>query len=275
MSKHQISKDIAQNLKFLASSFDSTSEFCRKVGINRQQFSKYISEKHSPSQAIQNQVAKYFLMEQHHLQMPHLDFVRFYEGNEQDLAIDFRSLPTFMRFSSLVNSSSSDIKKFHGVYYRYHKSSIYKGKVLKSVTCIFERQSVTQYVTIERFPRVDGSGMTAYKFRYQGFCFLFGDRLFMIDFENIQENEITFSSLIPQRRNPMRFLVGVVTGVAASAFRQPFSTRMAMEYVGSGFIRKEHLRSATVLAPDSTVLPGEIRDYLTEGSFDIVWGGEA
>jgi len=96
----------------------------------------------------------------------------------------------------------------------------------------------------------------------------------MVDFEGKHRNEITFSILTPQHRRPIRFLHGLVTGVASSSYRQPFSTRLTLGYVEKGLIRKRHLREATVLLPGDASLPFEVREYMTGDNAGIVWGGQ-
>jgi hypothetical protein len=121
---------------------------------------------------------------------------------------------------------------------------------------------------------LDGSGKTGYSFTYYGFCFLIGDRVFMVDFEGQQQNELTFSILTPQHRRPIRFLYGLVSGVASSSYRQPFSTRLAFGFCDKGKISKKHLRNATVLLPSDSSLPLEIREYMAGDNSTILWGGE-
>lgn len=274
MNRQQHTKNLSENLASLAESFDSIADFCRKVGVNRQQFNKYLAGQHIPSQKILLKIGRYFSMEPDHFFLPNPDFVKFYEGQEHEIPVDLRSFPEFMRFLPLALSSSQQIKPFYGVYHRYHNSSIYKGRILRSITCIYERDSVSQYVTIERFPKLDGSGKTGCTFTYHGFCFLLGDRIFMVDFEGDQKNEMTFSTLVPQFRNPVRFLYGVVSGVAATTYRQPFSTRMILEFSEKGKIKKKHLRSATALLQSDLSIPLEVREYLSGDHYEIIWGGE-
>ncbi|MDB5848380.1 MAG: family transcriptional regulator, partial [Rhodoferax sp.] len=63
MNNNQDLINISKNLQVLAASFESTSSFCLKVDINRQQFNKYISGQHFPAQKVLAKIAKYFLME--------------------------------------------------------------------------------------------------------------------------------------------------------------------------------------------------------------------
>lgn len=263
-----------KNLSTLVESCRSVADMCRKVDVNRQQFNKYLVGQHVPSQKILQKIGRYFMMEAEDLFRPPAEFKKFYEGYENELPTGLRASEQFNHFLPLAKQSADVLEDYLGVYYRYHNSSIYKGRILRSVTCLYRADSMVQYVTVERFPLRDGSGKIGYSFTYHGFCLLLGDRLFMVDFEGKQRNEMTFSILTPQHRRPIRFLYGLVTGVASSSFRQPFSTRMALGLVDKGKIRKHHLRNATVLLPSDQSIPLDVREYMTGDNATIVWGGQ-
>lgn len=272
--KNELQDNLQKNLIVLVESCRSVADLCRKVDVNRQQFNKYLAGQHIPSQKVLQKIGRYFMMEVDDLFRPPADFKRFYEGFENEMPMSLRSSQQFTDFLQLAKSTPALLEDYLGVYYRYHNSSIYKGRILRSVTCLYRTDSMVQYTTIERFPLLDGSGKIGYSFNYHGFCFLLGDRLFMVDFEGKQRNEITFSILTPQHRRPIRFLYGIVSGVASSSFRQPFATRMALGMVDKGTIQKKHLKNATVLLPSDQSLPLEVREYMTGDSCTTVWGGE-
>jgi len=274
MNRLQELQHITANLQTLVASFSSVADFCRRLDVNRQQFNKYLAGQHLPSRKVRQQIARHFLMEGTDLSRAPADFRRFYDGLQYELPVDLRATPQFTQFLPLIRASAEALRDYCGVYYRYHNSSIYKGSVLRSVLCIYERGGSARHVTIERFPGRDGRRGTGYAFAYHGFSFLLGDRIFLLDFEGAQQNEMTFTVLTPQHRRPLRFLHGLVTGVASSSFRQPFSTRIALAYAGPGPIRKQHLRQATTLAPDDASIPPEMRDYLTGERGMVIWGGE-
>lgn len=273
MIRQQSLKGLATNLLLLTESFDSISAFCVKVGINRQQFNKYLAERHLPSQKVLAKIAKYFHMEPGDLLRTPERFRIFYDGLELELP-DLHRYPNLLELFEVVRSNSDKMSPYHGVYYRYHRSSIYKGKLLRSVTYIFEHEDMTQYVTVERFPMLNGTGTMAFTFVFRGFCMMLGDRIFMIDFEGKQQNELTFTVLTPQYRTPVRFLYGVVTGVASTSYRQPFSTRVVFAREGTSAIKRKHLRAATVLDFESSDIPLEVRTYLSSSEAAIIFGGE-
>jgi transcriptional regulator with XRE-family HTH domain len=274
MDKQQDRERLHQNLVLLVQSCSSVASLCRVLDINRQQFNKYLAGQHSPSQRILQKIARHFLMEVEDLYRAPADFKEFYEGFENDIPLGLRAAKRFTAFLPFAKASVELLRDYLGVYYRYHNSSIYKGRILRSVTCVYESNGTVQHVTIERFPNLDGSGNTQYSFAYYGFCMLLGDRIFMVDFEGVQRDEITFSILIPQHRRPIRYLHGLVTGVASSSFRQPFSTRLMLGFVEKGMIKSKHLRGATVLLPTDLTLPTEVRQYMAGANSTIIWGGE-
>jgi transcriptional regulator with XRE-family HTH domain len=265
--RSDLQANVQKNLSTLVESCRSVADMCRKVDVNRQQFNKYLVGQHVPSQKILQKISRYFMLEAEDLFRPPAEFKKLYEGYENELPTDLRASAQFNHFLPLAKQSADLLDDYLGVYYRYHNSSIYKGRILRSVTCLYRADSMVQYVTVERFPLLDGSGKMGYSFTYHGFCLLLGDRLFMVDFEGKQRNEMTF-------RRPIRFLFGLVTGVASSSFRQPFSTRMALGLVDKGMIRKHHLRNATALLPSDQSLPLEVREYMTGDNASIVWGGQ-
>src|SRR5471032_2274484 len=274
MDRPQDRTNLQKNLVLLVESCSSVAGLCRSLDINRQQFNKYLAGQHAPSHKVLQKISRHFMMEVPDLFRQPADFKQFYEGFESELPMGLRSSSQFATFLPFAKASVEPLRDYLGVYYRYHNSSIYKGRILRSVTCLYRAESMVQYVTVERFPLLDGSGKIGYSFTYHGFCLLLGDRLFLVDFEGKQRNEITFSILTPQHRRPIRFLFGLVTGVASSSFRQPFSTRMALGFVNKGLITRQHLRNGTVLLPSDLSLPLEVREYMTGDNSTIVWGGQ-
>ncbi|WP_321791806.1 XRE family transcriptional regulator [Caballeronia sp. J97] len=274
MNREQDLKNVAANLSHLANTFDSASEFCRKLDINRQQFNKYVAAQHLPAQKVIQKIARHFLIEPAQLLLAPAAFKRAFEERDPGLPFELQGAPELVKMFPAVGSSGEAMRGMLGVYHRYHNSSIYKGMVLRSVTWLYVRDGTARYVTIERFPLLDGSARSGYTFTYHGFCLALGDRLFLIDSESKQRNEVTLSILTQQPRRPIRFLYGIYSAVASSSYRQPFSTRLVLHHVSNTKLTRQHLRQATVLRPDDASIPPEIRNYLCRPGADTVWGGE-
>jgi hypothetical protein len=134
--------------------------------------------------------------------------------------------------------------------------------VIRAVTVIHQSDDVVRYATVECMPGDDGAG-EAYRFGYLGICYLMGNRVFMCDFEHRHHNEMTSTILMPQFRTPIRYMFGLLTGIASTAYGQPFATRVAFERKDDDrSLRKSIIRQATMLEPGDARIPSDIRKYL-------------
>jgi transcriptional regulator with XRE-family HTH domain len=273
MDRGEKLRNLARNLQILSRTFGSVAEACRRLGVNRQQFNKYLAGLHMPSARVLASIAHFFSIEEDDLFKGEASFEVVLSGAQFDLTRELRSSREFQRFAPLVAASGALLRPYYGVYNRYHNSSIYKGRILRSVLCIYERSSIAQYTCVEHFPSLEGGGKIAYMFKYNGFALNVGDRLFLLDFEGIQRNELTFSILLPRHRNVLRVLYGILSGVAATALREPFATRVVLDYQGPGRIQKQHLKHAAALLPSDQTIPLEVRSYLAGSNSTIIWAG--
>jgi hypothetical protein len=152
MDRPQDRTNLQKNLVLLVESCSSVAGLCRSLDINRQQFNKYLAGQHAPSHKVLQKISRHFMMEVPDLYRQPADFKQFYEGFESELPMGLRSSSQFATFLPFAKSSVEPLRDYLGVYYRYHNSSIYKGRILRSVTCIYEAESTIQHVTVERFP---------------------------------------------------------------------------------------------------------------------------
>ena len=265
-------KNLGRNLTALCKSYNSVAEVCRRIGINRQQFNKYLAGKHLPSTKVRAVMAQFFSIDEDDLTKSPAKFDAILDGPRIDISWKMRSSEAFRRFLPSVKSSGEEFRGYYGVYYRYHNSSIHKGRVLRSIFYLYEHNGVAQYVIMERFPQKDGSKKLECSFKYHGFALLTGNRIFLFDFESVQRNEFTFSIFLPRHRNLLQVLFGVVTGIAATPLREPFSTRVALEFKGAGPVKKAHLQMAKTLSPDDPAIPPNVKAFLGSTDSSIIWG---
>ncbi|MBB2706711.1 UNVERIFIED_ORG: transcriptional regulator with XRE-family HTH domain [Rhizobium esperanzae] len=257
----------AANLRTLCDRQGSVAAVCRKIKVNRQQFNKYLSGAHLPAAANMRIIANYFGLSVPILFSDPEEFRTLVDGNFFHAMSAARQLPEFARFVSamLVENSVPD-SDLVGVYDRYQFSSIYKGFVLKSAFCIYRANQFLQHYYVERFPSFDDPKKMEYVFKYYGFCFPVADRLFTADFEGIQSNELTFGVYAQVKRNSKKFMFGISSGIAATVFRQPYSTKVALHYRGPGLLKREQLKGITVMDKNDPAIPREALQYLGDGS---------
>ena len=256
-------QDFAANLRLLCDRSGSISFVCRKIKINRQQFNKYLSGKHMPSPTNIRIIASFFGLGANMLFADHERFRELIEGNFFDALEHLRKSPQVIRFLDTVTmGGKEDQRQLLGVYDRYHYSSIYARKILRSSFCIFQNGEFLNHYYIERFPSYDNPKKTEYVFKYYGFTFLIEGRIFTLDFESVQRNEMTFGIFSPIQRNNKHFMYGITSGIAANMYRQPYSTRIVLHRRRSGLLSREDLSQTTTLDMNDTSIPREAREYL-------------
>ncbi|MBN4095988.1 helix-turn-helix transcriptional regulator [Methylobacterium sp. OT2] len=256
---------LAQNLRVLCEKHGAISAICERMGINRQQFNKYLSGSHLPSNSNMRLIANYFGLSPAIMLSDPDEFKTLVDGNFFDAmmtAKNMKKLPGFM--SDMFIGTSKNDERYVGVYDRYQFSSIYRGSILRSAFCIYRNNQFLQHYYVERFPSYDTPDKTEYIFKYHGLCFAIDTRLFTTDFEVIQRNEVTFGVYATVERSAKKMMFGIGSGIAANQFRQPYATKVALHYRGPGLIKKSHIRSATVLDRSDPSIPREVVQYLGE-----------
>lgn len=259
---------LPENLRILSERAGTVTDLCRRIGINRQQFNKYLAGTHAPSRTNLRAIAGFFGLNEEVLFSAPNDFRSMMDGGHFHL---FRSLVQSPAMQLFIGEMlrAGGAAEFAGIYERYHYSSIYPGQILRSIFCLYERDGVLMHYYVERFPSLDGTGKVDYRFKYHGLSFLLAGRIFSVDFETIQKNEMTFSNLAAVNRSSRKYIFGVTSGIAATMMRQPVAAKVAMCFVAKGLIRKEHMRRATVLEPGDPSIPREVLNYLNSGNTSI------
>ncbi|MFL9913387.1 helix-turn-helix domain-containing protein [Paraburkholderia sp. RL17-337-BIB-A] len=264
MTTHHTASNLQHNLRTVAAQFPSVAEFCRNVGLNRQQFNKYLAGTHVPSRRTIDRIAQHIGITNDDLSLANPAFkVRLNDRREAG-GEDAATPNNLDQLRMLARESVVALKPFLGTYYRYHPSSISPGKIVRAVTILYASGGCVNCLTVERFPAVPGSE-GGYSFFYTGVCYLLGDRIFIMDYERRQKNEMTNTILMPQYRTPLRYLFGLLSGIVASTYREPYSTRVVFERRSDDqTVRKSKLRLATLLASDHADFPPAIKRYFLE-----------
>ena len=262
----EILNNFALNLRYISDRRGSISTVCRSIGINRQQFNKYLSGTHLPTPTNIKRIAHYFGLTHDLLCGSHDNLVTLVEGNYFRLWDTLRGQPQVTRFLETVTTTlRTDIDELVGVYDRYQYSSIYENQILRSAFCIYLDGDLMNHYYIERFPRHGSRSKVEFVFKYHGFAFSIGGRIFTVDFEGTQRNEMTFGIYSFVKRSSKRFILGIASGIAANMLRQPYATRVALSFKHAGLITRDDLRTVTVLDRNDPSIPREALKFLRTG----------
>ena len=263
-------QNLSANLRYLCDQRSSVSAVCRRINVNRQQFNKYLAGVHLPSKKNLRLISNFFQLSPEILFWDSADFQMLLDSNYFQAMETLRSSARVSQFlDTVMVENEREGARLLGVYDRYQPSSIYRSKMIRSVHCVYRNDIFLQHYYIERFPDLDHQDRTAYVFKYHGFTVPLCGRIFSVDFEVEQRNEMTLGIFVPEQRSSNRFLFGISNGIAANILRQPYSSRVALHYRGQGLLKREQIKRATVLDRKDLSLPSEVLQYFESDRFVI------
>jgi len=257
--------NFSKNLRCLCNRQESISYVCSQIEINRQQFNKYLTGQFVPSKSNLRKICEFFGVDEDDIFSDTRYFRRLVEGLYFNSVALLRNSKELHSFIELVSENQHKVEAFAGFYDRYQYSSIYEGRILRSAFYAYMHGPFLQHFYVERFTGRDNPRKADCVFKYHGFLFYLSDRLFSVDFESIQKNEMTFGIYAPLHRAPTRFLFGITSGIAATTSREPYASRVALHYSNQRLPRSYDLHRASVLPPDDPGIPAEVLDYLNKG----------
>ena len=226
------------NLKLATSYYPSVSETCRRLGINRQQFMKYLAGTSFPSRHNLRRICDFFGFDEYEILMPQDQFRRIVRLRPNRSGEDVALPPRVPRLLADAQRHRSMLGKTHGYYYGYYYSFSSPGRILCSLTQIYGWNDYTFYKRLERLRHPGGTGPPDV-YKYAGLVTVVGDRMHMIDQETITGSELTQTILFPSYRNRVTTLTGLTMGVSGADSRQPSAARVVMDYLGPNVNRRQ------------------------------------
>ncbi|MEM7225427.1 MAG: XRE family transcriptional regulator [Pseudomonadota bacterium] len=208
--------DFALNLRFLCAEERSVSEVCRQVGINRQQFARYLGATARPSPHNLRRISQYFGLSESRLRLPHEEFLDWHdaarEGSERQaevLVSAFRGVVRQMR--PLV-----------GYYHGHYSSPSSPERIVRALIQVAETDGLFYSRTVER-DRDPVTGLVS-RARYSGLVALHDGAVFLVERGRNLHGGIAETVLQPAHRGTRDWLFGLTLGFSWRT-RKPFASR--------------------------------------------------
>ncbi len=234
-----MSRDLPENLRLLCSYHNSIADVCRKLSINRSQFNRYLNGHSLPSLRLMRKMCDFFGVEEAELLMPHGQFKELVRLKPVGSKIGLEKNIIINSTERILQASRADLDPYVGYYFTYYNSMSFPGKILKGVSQIYRTAFSTNIKTLEV---IGETGDDRFVCKYEGACYMLGDRLFITALETLTQNEVIQIALYPSYTSRIRHLTGIMSGVAALSGRQPTATRILMEYIGTSVDLRKCLR---------------------------------
>lgn len=250
--------DLPRNLRVLADHYKSVAEVCRRLGLNRSQFNKYLSGRSLPSRHVLKTICDFFGVEAYELQLPHAEFRKIVGLRSSERGGEGGGRPYVPYLDRLVRQSRGDLLDYEGSYFEYSYSMTRPGLILRSLLRLNSEAGLTSYQRLENMA-LHGTAEPRVRCKYRGIAFYLNDRIFLVDFDSLTGNEISQTVLYPNYKTRLTRLMGLKLGVAASSRREPLCGRVLLEALGRQVSMKKALRACGLFEPDSEAIEPEIR----------------
>ena len=250
--------DFARNLKLLCSFEKSVSDVCRSVGINRQQFSKYLNGTNLPSQHNLRRICDHFDVQAAELHLPWVEFSERQEFRSPGRGRGDR--PRSLRH--LLRAFPGDLRmlrRYLGYYMTYYHSLSWSGYVLRTLTCVYEQDGSVQTKTIDRVK--DPFDGTLFLSKYDGYVSFLGNRIFVVEFQSLAQDAIVETVLHPAGRSQLSSLHGATIGIS-SRHRNPYYSGVVWKYLGRTIDHRKALRAIGLIPVNSRSLDRRILQSL-------------
>ncbi len=252
--------DFAENLRLLCSFQKSVSEVCRAIGINRQQFNKYLNGASKPSANNMRRICGHFQIQPAELHLPPAEFA---DRMEFRTAAGARSPDSNSQriFSRAFPGDIRTLRRYLGYYMTNYHSLSWRGYILRTLTCVYEQNGMVLTKTVDRVK--DPFDGTLFLSKYDGYVSLLGNRIFVIEFQSLAQDAIVETVLHPAGRSELSSLHGATIGVS-SKDRNPYFSGAVWKYLGRTIDRRKALRAIGLVQINSPLLDRSVLQLLGE-----------
>ena len=212
-------KRLAQNLRVLCRSQRSVSEVCRRIGINRQQFGRYLSGAGRPSTHNLQRICDYFGVTEADLLLEPAEFrEKLYAHSRRHGSIaGVSTLDRALR--SAFPGDAHLLKRYIGFYHYYFRSPTWPGRIIRGLVQLKERDGLIWSRSVTR-TRNRSDGMQ-YRSRYEGLATMLHDQIFLVEVQKIALDAVVETILYPAARSRGAPIRGVTFGVSFTT-RAPY-----------------------------------------------------
>jgi len=248
------------NLKFLCAGKPSVALVCREIGINQQQFSKYLTGRARPSPHNLRRIAQYFDLEEKVLCGPHAE-LRDVHRKRADTLARRRQDPLAQAFPGDLTK----LRQYLGAYQIFFRAPVSPDDIMVNAVFLDERNGMVYSRLIEVLG--DRSGRRRWT-RCDGKVAFREGRLFMVDAERRNDDALSLYILSPPPRQKKTYLFGTMCYLASIPRRIPCASKVAWKKFDSFRSVRELFETCGVYSAESLRLDPVIRNYLSHRDDD-------
>ncbi|MCO6184692.1 helix-turn-helix transcriptional regulator [Rhizobium sp. L1K21] len=250
-----------ENLRTACATKRSISQICREIGINRQQFNRYINGETMPSAHNLARIADHFGLMSGDFSLPPRIFVGRLQQPKRGGA---EGSELFKGFPGDIAS----LRRHVGYFQTYHQSPSWPGMVVCSVSRIFEREGLMHVRSAERVRDVENE-IHQYT-KYDGLAAFLRNRIFIYERARGPSSILSQTILLPFEVHQKTYLRGTTMGVSWRKESLPYASRMIWRYLGTAPDLRQMLSRSGVVPLSSRQLPPTVKSFLDAPEADVL-----
>ncbi len=230
---------LAENLRLLCSYGRSTSDVCRRAGINRQQFNKYLNGHARPSLSTLRRLADFFGVDDYEILLDAAEFRALIKRRPPRLGTDRSHLE--QAIDGLIAPSTQDHELFEhheGYYHTYTYPDPGRGYYLRSLYRLYQEAGNWLVKSIDR--RLDTRFMLPATLKYEGIALEGHKRIVLYEREQGVGRSLFATFLYASEHTEPTYLPGLMISLAPEGAHDITCVRTVWQYLG----RKPNLRDA-------------------------------
>lgn len=249
--KSKFLEPFAKNLRYLCANQSSVSLICRELGINRQQFARYLTGKNRPSAFNMRKIEVYFELPLGTLYLEEAEFQSRFGGTTLPAGSVFQPAGTFV--SGMQEKDLRQLRPYLGYYHSYFYSFAWSEMVLKTLVWFYQKNNQILSKTVERIR--DPATGERYVFKYHGNVIMTDGRIYVIDSRTKADSEMAMTILYGTYRGRATKLSGLTMGSSSASRHDPAVARVVYSSLGPNVDVKQALRSCGLFVPKSREIP--------------------
>jgi len=257
----EIENDFPRNLALLCSYAPSIAEVCRRLGMNRAQFNRYLAGSAMPSRRSLRRICDHFGVTEWELQLPHARFAEIVALKPKASgATEGASLPGY---PARVQANAQPLhERYHGYYFRYFYSATFPNAIIRSLVRIAPHEGRVLWKNVERVQREGPGHPIIDTLKYLGEVLHLAERIHVFEHETILGHNLCYIILYPNYRNNLPWLTGLQTWVSLGPGRLPVAASVTLEALGRQIDLRKALAACGAFRADSAEIDPGVRERL-------------
>ncbi|KZK83433.1 Helix-turn-helix domain protein [Pseudovibrio sp. Ad13] len=248
--------NFSKNLRRLCSEHFSIAQVCREINFNRQQFNRYLNGGGMPSAHNLRRISQYFGVSVDALMLDEEQFSAVLKSNRYGEVHRSRH-----SLDSIFVDQARHLRRYLGYYHGHFQTPTWEGGIIRTLIRLQEENGKVVSYTLERAKSQDGS--VRQRTRHLGLVAFQGNRIYLIENSNSEDNFISSTIMFPEHRQKINLVQGLTMGVATKPRVMPYATPIVWKRITDEKSARWSIEQTGIFSTSSTAIDPVIRKLLT------------